>query len=66
VEPLTEETARSIGRLLADAGTSDVIDTMVALGVSARDDAIVTSDPDDLARMVTALHPGRGVAIIRV
>lgn len=66
VEPMTEEDARSIGRLLANAGTSDVIDAMVVAGASARHDAIVTSDPDDLARLAHALHPGRSLPIIRV
>jgi len=66
VEPLTEESARSIGRLLAEAGTNDVIDAMVVVGASQRDDAILTSDPDDVARLVKALGIAREPPIIRV
>jgi hypothetical protein len=66
VEPLSEEEARSIGRLLAAAGTSDVIDAMVVVGASMRDDAIMTSDPDDLAQLVAALRGPIRPPIIRV
>jgi hypothetical protein len=65
VEPMLEEDARSIGRLLAAAGTSDVIDAMVVVGASMRDDAILTSDPDDIVRLVRALRSGPRPAIIR-
>ncbi len=66
VEAFTEASARSIGRLLAAAGTSDVVDAMVVLGASSRDDAILTSDPDDLARLAEALRPTRRLPIIRL
>ena len=66
VEPLTEEGARSIGRLLADSGTSDVIDAMVVIGASRRDDAILTSDPNDIGRLLDALSAARLSPIIRV
>jgi hypothetical protein len=49
---------------MLDAGTSDVIDAMV--GASARDDAVITSDAEDLARLAEALRPGRSLPIIRV
>jgi predicted nucleic acid-binding protein len=65
VQPLLEEDARSIGRLLAESGTRDVIDAMVVIGASARDDAILTSDPDDIARLVKALPSGPRPPIIR-
>jgi hypothetical protein len=66
VTPLTEEDARSIGRLLAGTGTNDVVDAAVVIGASIRDDAILTSDPDDLIRLVAALRLGRETPIIRV
>ncbi len=64
IEPMSEAIARSIGRLLAEAGTGDVIDAMVVLGASDRDDAVLTSDPDDLIRLVEALHRQRTLPII--
>jgi hypothetical protein len=66
VEPLTEDDARSIGRLLAVTGTSDIVDAIVVIGASTRDDAILTSDPDDLSRLVETLRSGRNLPIIRV
>ncbi len=66
LEPLTEDGARAIGRLLAEAGTSDVIDAMVVAGASVRDDAIVTSDPNDIVHLVNALRTGRRLPIIKV
>jgi len=65
-EPMTEQMARSIGRLLATAGTTDIVDAMVVLGAVAREDAVVTSDPDDIAGLVRALDPRRPPPIIRI
>lgn len=55
--PLDEEAARAIGPLLARTGTADVVDAHVALLAGAGDE-IITSDPDDLARL-TAGRPVR-------
>ena len=66
VEPFTESVARSVGRLLATATSSDVVDAMVVIGASERDDAILTSDPEDLMRLVEALRPQRRPPIIRL
>jgi hypothetical protein len=66
LEPMTEPMARAIGRLLAVARTSDVVDAMVVLGAAAREDAILTSDPDDLTALVTALGAAHAPPIIRV
>lgn len=61
VRPLDDELGRRVGVLLARARTKDVIDAAVAL--LARDgDRIVTSDPDDLERLVDVL--GRDVEVI--
>jgi uncharacterized protein YaiI (UPF0178 family) len=54
VEPLDEPTARAIGILLAKAGTSDVVDGAVVEGAARRGDAVVTSDVDDIARLIVA------------
>ncbi|MCL2423166.1 MAG: hypothetical protein FWD11_04620 [Micrococcales bacterium] len=52
--PLTEPVALAAGRLLAEAGTSDVVD--VALALTAADgDVIYTSDPDDIAHLAATL-----------
>ena len=66
LEPFTESVARSVGRLLAQAETSDVVDAMVVVGASARGDAILTSDPDDLTRLIEALRPQRRPPLIRL
>lgn len=54
VESLDEPAARRAGELLARARAADVIDAIVVLGATARRDAIVTSDPDDIRRLVDA------------
>jgi predicted nucleic acid-binding protein len=64
IEPLEEADARQIGELLANARTADVIDAAVVLGAVARRDAIVTSDPDDIARLLSAA--GVQLRILRV
>jgi len=43
-------TARAVGELCAATGGSDVVDAHVALVALRFDRAVVTSDPDDLAR----------------
>jgi predicted nucleic acid-binding protein len=55
VEALTERRAKEIGALLGESRTSDVVDASVALGAVERGDAIVTSDPDDMLRLLDAL-----------
>ena len=61
VRPLDDRAARSIGLLLARAGSSDVIDASVVL-LAADGDDIVTSDPDDIERLAEA--SGRHVELI--
>jgi predicted nucleic acid-binding protein len=55
VEELSEEAAKAIGRLLAASRTSDVVDASVVLGAAGRRDAILTSDPHDIDRLVRGL-----------
>ncbi len=53
VDPLSEDVAYRLGLLLAQSGTSDVIDAHVALLARRLQATVLTSDPDDL----TALDP---------
>lgn len=55
VEALAENAARDVGRLLAAAGTADVVDAAVVVSAASRGDLVVTSDPDDLAKLADAL-----------
>lgn len=56
VDPLTDEVAFQLGQLLAASGTSDVIDSHVALLARRVRGTVVTSDPDDLAALDPALR----------
>jgi hypothetical protein len=50
---------RTVGRLLASSGTSDVVDAhLVALGVRL-DDSILTGDPRDLETIASSLGAAR-------
>jgi hypothetical protein len=57
--PLDGVVARAAGLLCGRAGTADVIDASVAVtaaGVARHDEvAIVTSDPDDIRRLLSVL-----------
>jgi hypothetical protein len=55
--------AKAAGELLAAAGTSDVVDAMLAL-VALPGDQVLTSDPDDL-RTLTG-HRGLPVTVVPV
>lgn len=61
--PLDDGLGRSVGMLLAMAGTSDVLDAAVVL-LAVDGDDILTSDPGDLARLAT--HAGIHLEIIEV
>jgi predicted nucleic acid-binding protein len=54
IEIMDEAAAKRVGKLLAEAGRSDVVDAAVVAGAAARGDAIVTSDSDDIAALVAA------------
>jgi predicted nucleic acid-binding protein len=55
VEPLTEADARMAGAALAKSDGDDLIDAVVVVTALARDDLVVTSDPDDLTRIAAAV-----------
>jgi hypothetical protein len=54
VEPMTEHQARAVGVLAGRSGHDDVVDVAVVEGAVRRGDGIVTSDPDDIRRVVGA------------
>jgi hypothetical protein len=54
VEPMSEEQARAVGRLAKRSGHKDVVDLVVVEGALRRGDAIVTSDPRDIAKVASA------------
>jgi hypothetical protein len=51
VEPLDDARARAAGQLCGVTRTSDVIDASVVLCARARGHRVLTSDPEDLARL---------------
>jgi hypothetical protein len=55
VEALDEIRAKATGAIAARAGTSEVVDAAVAEGALRRQDLIISSDPDDLRAIATAL-----------
>jgi hypothetical protein len=62
VRPLDEALGRAAGKLLGEAGLSDVIDAGVVL-LATDGDEIVTLDRDDLEQLAAA--SGRHVELIR-
>ena len=54
VEELDEQRARAAGTLCAVAGTADVVDASVVMLAERLGAAIVTTDLDDLSRLVEA------------
>jgi len=55
VEALDDERARAVGSLAARAGTPDVVDASVVEGAVRRHDLVVSSDPDALKGIATAV-----------
>ena len=51
IEPLDDERARAAGRLCGVTNTADAIDGSVVLSARRCGHQIVTSDPEDLARL---------------
>jgi predicted nucleic acid-binding protein len=61
IEPLDEQRARAAGALRRSTAGAGAVDACVAIGVSERGDAIATSDPGDMRRLV-----GSDIRILRV
>lgn len=64
VVPLGESQAHEAGRLLGLARMSDVVDAVVVTTALRHAATILTSDPDDLRRLVLA--SGREVAVVAI
>ncbi len=52
IEPLDEPRARAAGELRRSTAGAGAVDACVAIGVRERGDAIATSDPDDMRRLL--------------
>jgi hypothetical protein len=61
IESVDEQLARTAGRLHRTTPGSSAIDTCIAVGVQRRRDAIATSDPQDMRRLL-----GQGFTILAV
>ncbi|MDR1442228.1 MAG: PIN domain-containing protein [Bifidobacteriaceae bacterium] len=60
VSPLDEITARAVGLLCGRSRHPDIVDVHVALHARQGDQAVVTSDPDDLR----AVDPGLRLIVV--
>jgi hypothetical protein len=54
-EPLDEGGSRAAGAACARSRRADIVDASVVIGAIAREDAVFTSDPEDLAAIAKAL-----------
>ena len=52
--PLTEEQAKAVGALAAQAGHDDIVDVAVVEGAIRRHDAVVTSNPTHIQAIADA------------
>ena len=52
IEPLDESRARAAGALRRGTAGAGAVDACIAVGVRERGDAIATSDPDDMRRLL--------------
>ncbi len=55
VVALAPEQSHEVGRLLAKAGTADVVDGHVVVTAAERSATVLTSDPDDLRHLADQL-----------
>jgi predicted nucleic acid-binding protein len=64
IVPLGESDAHEAGRLLGMTRTADVVDAILVTVALRQEAIILTSDPDDIGRLVRA--SGREVAVVEV
>ena len=64
VVPLGEADAHEAGRLLGLTKTADVVDAVVVITALRQKAPILTSDPDDIKRLVGA--SGREIAVVAI
>jgi hypothetical protein len=62
--PLGETEAHEAGRLLGITKTADIVDAVVVTTALRRKATILTSDPDDIERLVRA--SGRDVPVVAI
>jgi len=53
VEPVDERLAKAAGVLCGRSGTADAVDAIVVASAARRGDAVITSDPNDIAALAT-------------
>lgn len=54
-----DDVARAVGELCGRTRTSDICDAHVAIIAASRGDALYTSDPNDMRRLIAACGVGR-------
>jgi hypothetical protein len=59
--PFTADHHVPVGQLLAVSGTADVVDAFVALLAAQQRAAVISSDPDDIGRLLSCLGVRRPV-----
>ena len=64
VVPLGETEAHEAGRLLGLTKTADVVDAVVVTTALRQKASILTSDPDEIERLVRA--SGREIAVVAI
>ena len=55
IVPLEKGHVGAVGQLLAQSGTADVVDGFVAVKAAATGATVITSDPDDIKRLMGTL-----------
>lgn len=55
IDVMDDLRARATGALAARAGTGDVVDAFVVEGALRRADTVITSDPDDIVAIASAI-----------
>ncbi|MGH8931789.1 MAG: type II toxin-antitoxin system VapC family toxin [Egibacteraceae bacterium] len=66
VAPTSERMAKAAGELLGRAGAADAVDAIVVSTALRYEARVVTSDPDDLERLVRASGAGVPIPLIVV
>jgi hypothetical protein len=59
--PFTTSHHVPVGELLAASGTADVVDAFVALLAAREQASVVSSDPDDIGRLLSCLGVRRAI-----
>ena len=59
VREFTERHARTVGRLLRESGSADIVDAGVVVIAQRSDEEVLTSDPEDLGPIAATLGPPR-------